>query len=90
MDPVALEAIKLAAMTVLGYVWQLTRANPKFPNWAGWVMFGTACIGGWLWSTPAWDAGDWRVTVLGLYTFVLAARGAAAGLKDARLAPPSS
>ena len=84
------EAIKAAAIIVLGFVWQHTRANDKFPNALGWGVFAVACVGAWLWSTPGWYAGDWRATLLGLYMFVMAARGQAAGWKDARLAPPSA
>ena len=90
MDPLALESIKLVAATALGKLWQHTRANPRFNNGLGYVLFGLAAGAGWLWATPGWNTGDWRVTVLGLVLFVLASRGSAAALKDAGAAPPSA
>jgi len=90
MDPVQIAGLNAAAVTVLGIVWQLTRANPRFPNWLGWTLTGASAVVAWIWATPGWYSGDWRLAGLSLYTFVLAARGAAFIGKDSGLLPPTS
>ena len=90
MDPVTLEAIKTVGTGALGWVWQQTRANPKFNNGLGYAIFGVAAVAVWFWATPSWQVMDWRSAVLNAATFALAARGAAASLKDAGAAPPSA
>lgn len=90
MDPVNQEAIKASAFTLLGYVWQWARAHKAIPDWLSWVAVGSACVAAYVWATPGWQYADWRGTLLSLYGFVLAARGAASTSKDVLLAPPAN
>jgi len=90
MDPIGLEAIKTAAFTILGVLFQAARAQKSVPNAVAWLGLGVACIGAYIWATPAWMAMDWRVSLLALYGFVMAARGAASTSKDVGAMPASN
>ena len=77
----------------VGLVWQWARGPKRFPNWASWVVFGLAAVGGYVWATP--DAlgafrADWRTALFALASFVLAARGAASSSSEARIAPKTN
>lgn len=87
MDPAGLEALKTAAFTVLGVIWQKWRVNPAWPDWLAWVVIPSSCVLAWLWATPGWYGGDWRMTLLSLYAFVMAARGSASTAADAGIVP---
>jgi len=90
MDPVALAGIRTLALAGLGFAFQWVRGQRRIPNWisySGLVLFGA---GTFLWATPGWNTGDWRLTVFNLATFVLAARGAGSASKDAKVAPAAN
>ena len=89
MDIAQLEALKVAAMTILGVIWQRWRLNPSWPNWVAWIVIPASSVAAWLFATPGWNMGDWRLSILSLYTFIMAARGTASTTADFGVLPRS-
>lgn len=85
MDSLQQETVKAAAITLIGLLWRATRKAQNFPNWLGWVIVAVGVIAGWIWATPNWYSGDWRISGLDLYTFTIAALGIAATGSDTHI-----
>lgn len=85
--------IALLGQVVLGYLWQWARSFQRVPNWVSWSVMGLAAVGVYVWITPS-IVGDftasWRAALAGLVSFILAARGAAAGAKEVNVAPKTN
>mgnify|MGYP003596375040 CR=1 FL=1 len=85
--------LALLGQVVLGYVVQWVRSFERVPNWVSWVVLTVASVGIYIWITPTvvqdWQA-SWRVAIAGCVSFILAARGAAAGAKEVRAAPKTN
>lgn len=89
MEPLAAEGLKVAAVTVLGIAWQYCRAPERINNALTWVGFAVLSAGAYVWVTPDFMK-DWRLSLLGAYLLVQAARGSAASAKDAKVAPATN
>ena len=89
VDPMVKAAIQAAAATVLGYVWQWARAQHSIHNAVSWVGFAVAAAVLYVWQDFSIAEADWRATGLGIYTFILSARGVASTSSEIKVAPPT-
>lgn len=90
MDDATRMALQAAAATLLGFLWQWMRGPKSVPDWLSWLGFGLAAAALYVWQAPTVSQQDWRVTGLGLYVFVMAARGSASTAGDIKIAPKAN
>lgn len=78
----------------LGLLFQWLLFGPKkVPLWLTYLVIALASMVGYAITLEKAPAGDWsgiRAVAVGFITFALQLRGAAGGLKDAKLAPPTN
>ena len=81
-------AWQLAAAAALGYVTQLVRAVDKIPNWASYALIGVAgSLIYWFFNRTGVGGEDWGA---GLVMFLLATRGTASTVSEAKMAPKTN
>lgn len=89
------DALMLATL-VLGWLWQGMRSVKNWPNWLSYGLFGFAGLAVYALTLPEASLPDfhkWDSVRLALFAaaqFILAARGAAASSKDAKIAPQTN
>ena len=80
----------LLAQAALGFLIQHMKGPRVIPNWLSYVALGLSSVGLYWWTDHNATAllhADWRQLLAHVVTFFLAARGAAATSKDAKIAP---
>jgi hypothetical protein len=91
-DPSAL--LKLFASGALGFVFQWAMFAPKkVPSWVAWAALVVASALLYWWATPTLLAeiqANWRFAIVGLVSFILAAKGTGSAAKAAGIAPGSN
>jgi len=94
MDQGGYAVIKLLASGAMGYAYQWVLFGPKkVPDWAAWGILAGTAVALYTWMTPTIVAdfsSDWRLALVPLINFFLAAKGTMSIAKSANVAPQTN